>query len=520
MNQILHYIQKDLRQLRWPLLLFAICVLANIAVIVLYFSPDMETVMRFQKLRDSSILPALTSIVGLHLLVVLLQSDLTFDPRSYWLTKPIPSSVMLTGKLLQYAILLALYLSPLLVELSILESGPRLFATVVKGAVMIALFISLQVAWLAVFTGSQGRFYAFAGGLLIFSIIVSMISAFLLMGGTPVAGGVMGTRAVLCLVLCLLGPLASLAWLFLQRRFIPALRLGMGAYALALLTAFFWPFNLTTSPAPDSTEFANIQSEPVKGTKVVQSSSSVSGIEYVNLIQFMDIATLEASWYPVITSSDAQLSREDGQTMDLYLNKESTRYSGFSPLGTKAVAQNILPGYKAIGDRDTQGTQVDLGKILLSDMIPWYGKKLSLKGRLSGRLYQYRVLAELPPVEGKRVISNGVMVRIMRQTEKDSSKFVVQVVGNRPNGIREDAIKIVLADPETKQMYAPRDISLSSMDYFGATWFNQKMEVSVEPGSLRNTSFTPRRLYALEPVLQKKFSSEISIPDFTLDKFK
>jgi hypothetical protein len=207
--------------------------------------------------------------------------------------------------------------------------------------------------------------------------------------------------------------------------------------------------------------------------------------------------------------------------MDVSIWKDSNRYSGFSSLGTKTVAQNILPGYKSIDDRDTQGTQVDLGQILLSDMAPWYGKKITLKGRITGGFYQYRTLAELPTVEGERVISNGIMVRLMPKNGKNpSSKLVVQVVGNRPNGIRDDAIKIVLADPETKQMYAPRDISLSFMGYFGATWFNQKIEVSMDSGSLRNTSFTPGRLYALEPVLQKKFSSEISLPEFTLNKMR
>ena len=106
MNFVWHIVKKDLRALRWPLVVWVALIAAKLAMGVLLLTSDTTGDQElFDTLSGISKVLAGLEFLGVVLVAALIQEDMLVGTTAFWITRPISGARLLTAKLLGLGII-------------------------------------------------------------------------------------------------------------------------------------------------------------------------------------------------------------------------------------------------------------------------------------------------------------------------------------------------------------------------------------------------------------------------------
>lgn len=246
MNLTWHIVKKDLRALQWPLLLWALVIVAKLGVGVILLTADgTESMEWFTRMEGLSKVLAAFERVSFVLAAALVQQDLLVGTKAFWMTRPISGGRLLRAKLL--TLFLVFGLLPLLITLpwwlgcgygwrEIGWAGLETFA-------LHAACVLLGILW-AVVTDGFGRFLMWTIVTLFAIPTLSGTLAYYLTRGKPGPGAeLLTTRFALGIAIAVAGILIVVVHQYLTRRTGRSIALISATSSVIVLVGAFWPWS-------------------------------------------------------------------------------------------------------------------------------------------------------------------------------------------------------------------------------------------------------------------------------------
>ncbi len=255
MNLTWHIVKKDLRALKWPLLVWVLILVAKLGIGVLLLSAA-GTDGRLWFLQMAVTAKVLTAFEYLSfvLTAAIIQQDLLVGTTAFWMTRPISGGRLLCAKL--WGIGLVFGLMPVLVSLPWwLGCGYGLrevlwAATETVAAQAIAVLLGLLCS---VVTDGFARFLMWTLVTLFATpTLTGIVTYSVLRHDTVVTQNLAASRLVLSIALAVLGIGAVVVHQFLTRRTGRSIGLIASTIGLIVLTAAFWPWAAPVQSRLDS----------------------------------------------------------------------------------------------------------------------------------------------------------------------------------------------------------------------------------------------------------------------------
>jgi hypothetical protein len=247
MNLTWHIVKKDLRALRWPILLWVLVIVTKLGIGVAMLTADgTEGPEWFRRLDMFSKVMAGIEGVCFVFMAALIHEDLLVGTTAFWMTRPISGGRLLRAKLL--GIGLVFWVMPVLVSLPWWQGcgyGLREIAWAAAETVAIqAIFVLVGLLW-AVVTDGYARFLMWTLVMLIAIPSVSgVVGLHLAKWQSTVPFGVMYSRVWVVVALAVAGIIAVVIHQFLTRRFWRSVALIGTTVGLILMVALWWPWDL------------------------------------------------------------------------------------------------------------------------------------------------------------------------------------------------------------------------------------------------------------------------------------
>jgi hypothetical protein len=246
MNLTWHIVKKDLRALKWPLLVWSLIIVAKLGVgVVLLTTGGEEDARWFMQMDVMAKMLTALQFVSFVLVAALIQADLLVGTTAFWMTRPISGARLLGAKLL--GIGLMFWLLPVLCTLPWwlwCGLGPREIAWAAAELVAfqsIAILLGLMVSTV---TDGFGRFLMWT---LVLLFAVPMISGIMVyystrgQAGPP--GELMTTRAWLAFTLAGLATLIVMIHQYLTRHTARSYAIIGVVVAMIVGVMTWWPWS-------------------------------------------------------------------------------------------------------------------------------------------------------------------------------------------------------------------------------------------------------------------------------------
>ena len=243
MNRTWHIVKKDLRALKWPLLIWVLLIGAKLAMGVLLLSADgTEDLEWFRRLDAFSKILAGLECVSFVLAAALIQEDLLVGTSAFWVTRPISGARLLRAKLLGLSLIFGLL--PLLITLPWwlwCGFGWREIAWASLETVIIhAICVLVGLLW-AVVTDGFARFLLWTLVMLLaIPSIAAGVGMHLSKLHPSVTDGVMWTRTWVVIGLAVVGIATVVIQQFLTRRVWRSVSLISIGAGLMVMVALWW----------------------------------------------------------------------------------------------------------------------------------------------------------------------------------------------------------------------------------------------------------------------------------------
>jgi len=247
MNLTWHIVKKDLRALRWPILLWILVIATKLGIGVAMLTADgTEGPEWFVRLDMFAKLMAGVEGVCFVFMAALIHEDLLVGTTAFWMTRPISGGRLLRAKLL--GIGLVFWVMPVLVSLPWWQGcgyGLREIAWAAAETVALqAIFVLVGLLW-AVLTDGYGRFLMWTLLMLIaIPSITGMVGLHLSKVQPAVPAGVLNSRMWVILALAVAGIAAVVAHQFLTRRFWRSVAIIGSTVVLIIIAGLWWPWDL------------------------------------------------------------------------------------------------------------------------------------------------------------------------------------------------------------------------------------------------------------------------------------
>lgn len=246
MNLTWHIVKKDLRALKWPLLLWALVIVAKLLVGVMLLTADgTETPEWFTRMDGLSKVLASFECMSLVLVAALVQEDLLVGTKSFWVTRPISGARLLSAKI--FFIGLVFLLLPLLLTLpwwlwcgyGLREIG---WAALETSAIHAACVL-LGLLW-AVVTDGFARFLMWTL-VTLFAIptLTGTIAYYATRGHPGPSGELVSTRIAVGIAIAVVAILAVVVHQYLTRKTVRSIGIIATTAALIIAVGVWWPWN-------------------------------------------------------------------------------------------------------------------------------------------------------------------------------------------------------------------------------------------------------------------------------------
>ena len=246
MNLTWHIVKKDLRALRWPLVLWTLLIVTKLGMgVVLLTADGTEGEAWFVRIDGTAKLLAALECAGFVLVAALVQEDLLVGTTAFWVTRPISGGRLLRAKLAGIGLVFGVL--PLLVTLPWWLGcgyGWREIAwAAAETAALQAVVVLVGLLW-AVVTDGLARFLMWTLVMLVaFPSIAGSIAVYHERTHASPGSGVVATRIALVISLAVLGVLAVVVHQYLTRRTWRSVSVIGGAVALIAAVALWWPWS-------------------------------------------------------------------------------------------------------------------------------------------------------------------------------------------------------------------------------------------------------------------------------------
>jgi len=237
-----HIVAKDLRRLRWPLLIWVGMLLLKLVILRGFFSLENADDRAFGGWQSVFFaLCTLEGVVNFFLVVALVLDDAPTDGAGFWSTRPISGGRLLGAKLISALLMFAML--PVLVAAGWWAycglRGVDLRGAL-QGVLLIQFLISVPAFVLAALCGSARRVLIWTAALALAALFFFIISVARNRGEVIFDG----PSFDLAMVSLLLAALGAVFVLYRQRRLEVALTLVVGGLGLACLFARFGPMGI------------------------------------------------------------------------------------------------------------------------------------------------------------------------------------------------------------------------------------------------------------------------------------
>ena len=234
MHLILHHFRKDVRLLRWWILLWLLAVAVLALPDLLIFQPDYAAARAVDSYRSSPLTMLIGFIAWTVLVARLIQSEPVTGSSSFWLTRPVPRHVYLASKLLFLATLVMLpAFIPGIVHAFVFGADAAEVRAQVVNVLAFQLIGAVGVIWLATYTPNLVYF----AGMLCLGAVVLVVENLLI----SMQPHVYGQHSSGFVPLVVAGLLVSLIVEHFQRGSRLGLSIGLASIALCLLGQYFAP---------------------------------------------------------------------------------------------------------------------------------------------------------------------------------------------------------------------------------------------------------------------------------------
>ncbi|MEI6107964.1 MAG: hypothetical protein WCR49_13250 [Opitutae bacterium] len=255
MNLTWHIVKKDLRALKWPLLIWVLLIVAKLVTGVMLLSADgTEDPEWFRRLDALSKILAGLECVSFVLAAALIQEDLLVGTSAFWVTRPISGARLLRAKLLGLVLIFGLL--PLLITLPWwlwCGFGWRDLAWASMETIILhAICVLVGLLW-AVVTDGFARFLMWTLVMFVAILTIAAVVGFHLSKLNPrVPDGVILSRIWLVIGLAVVGIATVVIHQFLTRRTWRSIPLIGAFVGLMIMVALWWPWNWNLAAKWDS----------------------------------------------------------------------------------------------------------------------------------------------------------------------------------------------------------------------------------------------------------------------------
>jgi hypothetical protein len=247
MNLIWHIVKKDLRALKWPLLLWTLLIVAKLGVAVLLLTAHgTEGPAWFLRMDAAAKILTGLGFISFVLVAALIQQDLLVGTTAFWMTRPISGARLLGAKLLGIGLIFGVLPVVLTLPwwlgcgLSLRDMGWAAAETVGLQFVV----VMLGLLW-AVVTDGLARFLLWTL-VLVFAIVtgVASIAAYLQRAGaTFPSPDLLWTRIALVMVIAAVAIAAVAVHQFTTRRTARSVGGIAAAATLTVVIGLWWPWS-------------------------------------------------------------------------------------------------------------------------------------------------------------------------------------------------------------------------------------------------------------------------------------
>jgi hypothetical protein len=246
MKLVWHIIKKDLRALRWPLVVWVALIAAKLGVGLILLTSNATADLQLFNLLDGLVrILAALEVLGVVMVAALIHQDMLMGSTAFWATRPISRGRLLTAKLLGLGIIFGVI--PVLVTLP-WWLACHLGLWDIAGAAVETLGIHFLVVLLglllAVVTDGLGRFLLWTLALVAaIPLTAAIIGSHFARVDAVIPADLATTRTVVVAGVALLGISVVVAHQFLTRRTWRSVS-GIGATgATILMIALWWPWS-------------------------------------------------------------------------------------------------------------------------------------------------------------------------------------------------------------------------------------------------------------------------------------
>lgn len=246
MNLTWHIVKKDLRALKWPLLLWLLLIIARLGIGVMLLNAEgTEGIEWFNRMDLMAKTLGALELVSFVLTAAVIQQDLLVGTTAFWMTRPISGARLLRAKLL--GIGLVFFVAPVMVTLPWwlgCDYGINEIAWAVAETVAVqAVAVLIGLLW-SVVTDGFARFLMWT---LVTLVATPMLTGIIAYHASRHRGSILpelvATRFLLVLLLAIGGILVVVVHQFLTRNLGRSIAIIAGMVGLIVLTGAFWPWS-------------------------------------------------------------------------------------------------------------------------------------------------------------------------------------------------------------------------------------------------------------------------------------
>ena len=531
MKLILHHFLKDVRAQRWLLALWFAILFVEMLLDVLVFHPDFGTAEHIEAIRISAFPALVTFIVWTILLARVVHSEPVTGSTSFWLTRPIPTSVYLPSKGIFILFLLVFpCVVPVLFHAYQFQLGTDVVARQIAGLIIFQLYAALLIIWLTTYAPSLVHF----AGMLALGVVVVIVIALLKFtlrshpfdhnSGNPVfiSGYFINILTV--------GLLFSLIVQHAQRRSQAGFIIGVTAILIA--SAFELCLSNLSRPAVVGA-FNNIEMPPAKMVQVdiapdwqkdLRWSRTSSNGEMMPQAEVnLKLMGPDPEAIPAIRSCDAVFQVPGEKKTPLSSPATNLFYLlNTSQNRSSEILGKLLPGFvikSPYGSNDFRPITVlfTLDGTLRNKLQNKIG---TLTLGLSGRMISLQAQAKIPLQDPHFIFRvPGGFFRVAPTGSSTRSQLVVWRVDSIESpysyNFHQDAYALV--DPRAKTAtILPAGGNSSNSGIYGPGGFESDTHTSLNlPDGVILSDDTI--LYILEPIVGDGFQNTLTVPDFTMN---